>query len=392
MRAAFTIAAKDLRQRMRDRSAFVIAFLVPFGLAVILSLTLAKVSNESQFAATYSVVDRDRGQVARAFEDVVRSLDFAKLKPAATVAEASKLAEDGKIDAAFVIPAGFSASASAGHGGELRVITSPEASIGGLIARSIAGSFASDIDAVGLSVRTVVAGEGSPLPNPATLSKLVERARQTAATAVLNQSTTESRLFTSTTFYAVGMAVLFVFFTVQFGVRSLLAERETGTLSRLLVAPMRPAWVVGGKALASFVVGIVSMTALVLASTLVLGAHWGDPIGVAVLIVCAVLAAMAITALVATLAKTPAQAEGYASVASIVGGMLGGTFFPVSQGPAFLANLSLITPQAWLMRGFQELAGGASVLGILPAAGAVLAFAVVLGGIAVARADRLVAG
>jgi len=391
MRAAFTIAAKDLRQRTRDRSAYVIAFLVPFGLAAIFSLTLAKVSNESEFTATYSVVNRDGGEVARAFEEVVLGLDFVKLKPAATVAEASKLAEDGTIDAAFVIPAGFSATASAGQGGELRVITSPNASIGGLIARSIAGSFASDIDAVGLSVQTVLAGRGGSLHDPAVLSQLVERARQTTPTAVLDQNTAESRLFSSTTFYAVGMAVLFVFFTVQFGVRSLLAERETGTLARLLVAPMRPAWVIAGKALASFAVGIASMIALVLASSLLLGAHWGDPIGVALLVVSAVLAAMGITALVATLAKTPAQAEGYASVVAIVGGMLGGTFFPVSQGPAFLANLSLITPHAWLMRGFQELAGGASVLDILPSVGAVLAFAVVLGGIALARADRLVA-
>jgi ABC-2 type transport system permease protein len=391
MRAAFTIAGKDLRQRMRDRSAFVIAFLVPFGLAAILSLTLAKVSDESKFTATYAVVDRDGGEVARAFDGVISELDFVKMKPAATVAKATKLAEDGKVDAAFVIPTGFSARASAGQGGGLRVITSPDASIGGLIARSIAGSFASDIDAIGLSVQTALAAKGDSAHDPTTLSQLVERARQTAATALLDQNTAESRLFSSTTFYAVGMAVLFVFFTVQFGVRSLLAERETGTLARLLVAPMRPAWVIAGKALASFAVGIASMTALVLASSLLLGAHWGNPIGVAVLVVSAVFAAMGITALVATLAKTPAQAEGYASVVAVVGGMLGGTFFPVSQGPAFLANLSLITPHAWLMRGFQELAGGASVLDILPSVGVVLAFAVVLGGMAVARAGRLVA-
>ncbi|MEW6059111.1 MAG: ABC transporter permease [Actinomycetota bacterium] len=391
MRAALTIAAKDLRQRTRDRSAYVIAFLVPFGLTAIFSLTLAKVSDESKFTATYTVVDRDGGEVARAFEGVVRELDFVKLKSAGTVAEASKLAEDGKIDAAFVIPAGFSAAASAGQGGELRVITSPNSEIGGMIARSIAGSFASEIDAVGLSVQTVLAEGGGSLHDPTTLSRLVERARQATPTALLDQNTAENRLFSSTTFYAVGMAVLFVFFTVQFGVRSLLAERETGTLARLLVAPMRPAWVVAGKALASFAVGIASMIALVLASSLLLGADWGDPIGAALLVVSAVLAAMGITALVATLAKTPAQAEAYVSVVAIVGGMLGGTFFPVSQGPAFLANLSLITPHAWLMRGFQELAGGASALDILPSVGAVLAFAVVLGGIALARADRLAA-
>jgi ABC-2 type transport system permease protein len=389
MRTAFTIAAKDLRQRVRDRSAFVIAFFVPFGLAAIFSLTLANVSGESKFTATYAVVDLDHGQVAQAFTDVLSKLDFVKLQQASTIAQASKLADDGKVDAAFVIPSGFSATAAAGQGGELRVITNPNSSIGSLVARSLAQSFASDIDAIQVSVATVL-GQHSGPPDPALTQQLVMRARETPPTAALNPNTAESKLFSSTTFYAAGMAVFFVFFTVEFGVRSLLAEREGGTLARLLVAPMRPAWIIAGKSIASFVVGLVSMIALVLASALLLGADWGSPVGVGLLVVAGVLAAMGLTALVSSMAKTPGQAGSYASVAAVVGGMLGGTFFPVSQGPSLLANLSLITPQAWMMRGFQELAGGAGAAEILPSVAACLIFAALMGGIAVARAGRLV--
>ncbi len=39
---------------------------------------------------------------------------------------------------------------------------------------------------------------------------------------------------------------------------------------------------------------------------------------------------MGLMALVSSLAKTPAQAGGYASTAAVVLGLLGGTFFPVS--------------------------------------------------------------
>ncbi len=390
MRGAFTIAAKDLRQRMRDRSVFVIAFLVPFGLAGIFSLALSNVSGDSKFTATYAVADLDHGQVAQAFTDLLAKLDFVTLRQATSQAQASKLADDGTVDAAFVIPAGFSARASAGQGGELRVITNPDSSIGGLVARSLAQSFASDIDAIQVSVKTVL-GDPAMHPDPAVVQQLVNRARQVAATAVLNQNTAESRLFSSTTFYAAGMAVFFVFFVVEFGARSFLAERESGTLARLLVAPLRPAWILAGKAFASFVVGLVSMTALVLATRFLLGAKWGNALGVAMLVLAAVLAVVGLSALVATLARTPAQANAYASVAAVVGGMLGGTFFPISQGPAFLATLSLVAPQAWLMRGFQELAGGAGVGEILPAVAVTLVFAAVFGGIALARADRVMA-
>ena len=41
MRVAFLIAAKDLRQRLRDRSALLTAIVAPLGLAVIFSQLLA---------------------------------------------------------------------------------------------------------------------------------------------------------------------------------------------------------------------------------------------------------------------------------------------------------------------------------------------------------------
>jgi ABC-2 type transport system permease protein len=184
------------------------------------------------------------------------------------------------------------------------------------------------------------------------------------------------------------MAVFFVFFTVEFGVRSLLDEREQGTLARLLVAPLRPAWILGGKVVAGFAVGLVSMVALILASTVFLDADWGPPLGVTLLVLFGVAAAVGLTALVATLAKTPQQAAGYASLVAVVLGLFGGTFFPISQA-SFLGTLSLVAPQAWMMRGFQELAVGGGVGDIVTPLGALLAFVAVTSGIAIVRARRL---
>jgi ABC-2 type transport system permease protein len=384
MRRALAIAAKDLRLRIRDRSAFIIGFLVPFGLAGILSLTLSDVDDEGEFSATFTVVDLDGGHLAAGFEQQIRSLDFVEFREAATLRDAEVLAREGDVDAAFVIPAGFSDSATAGEGGQIRVISDPRSEVGGLIARSIARSFASDLDAVTLSVATAIA-TGAP---PGEAAALAERAGATPVPATLDRSTAESQLLSSTTFFAIGMAVFFVFFTVEFGVRSLLDEREQGTLARLLVAPVRPAWILGGKVVAGFAVGLVSMAALILASTVFLDADWGPPLGVVLLVLFGVAAAVGLTALVATLAKTPQQAAGYTSLVAVVLGLFGGTFFPISQA-SFLGSFSLIAPQAWMMRGFQDLAAGGGVGDIVTPLGALLAFVAVTSGIAVIRARGL---
>jgi ABC-2 type transport system permease protein len=109
---------------------------------------------------------------------------------------------------------------------------------------------------------------------------------------------------------------------------------------------------------------------------------------VALLVLFGTASAVAVTALVATLAKTPQQAAGYTSLITVVLGLFGGTFFPISQA-SFLSTASLVAPQAWMMRGFQDLAAGGGIAEVMPALAALMAFVVVTGGIGVARARRL---
>ena len=97
-------------------------------------------------------------------------------------------------------------------------------------------------------------------------------------------------------------------------------------------------------------------------------------------------------ALVATLARTPEQAQSWQSMVALVMGMLGGTFFPVAQAGGLLAGLSLATPQAWFLRGIENLTGGAGVERRGSGRSvAMLAFALVTGSLALMRAGRLVA-
>jgi ABC-2 type transport system permease protein len=100
---------------------------------------------------------------------------------------------------------------------------------------------------------------------------------------------------------------------------------------------------------------------------------------------------MGVQSLVATLAKTDEQAQGYGSIIAVTLGLLGGTFFPVAEGPGFMADLSFVTPHAWLMRGLGELSGGAADLAdITPAIGALVLFGAVTGAVALMRARHLV--
>src|SRR4029453_1367596 len=98
-------AGKDLRQRLRDRSALVIAFVAPFVLASIIGLAFGA---DSAFKATYAVADADRGPVAAGFTDGV--LASPGLRDLITVrrvepGEARALVDRNQVGAPFLLPA-----------------------------------------------------------------------------------------------------------------------------------------------------------------------------------------------------------------------------------------------------------------------------------------------
>jgi ABC-2 type transport system permease protein len=389
---ALVIAAKDVRQRMRDRSALVLAVIAPFGLALLLGSVLPE-DEDTGATHTYAVVDEDGGPMAETFvDDVLGGFDEdsgTKLISAESAETARGLARNDEIAAAFVVPEGFSEAVASNEPAELQVIGNAEARIATLIAEAIAGSYATELNAIRLATATALMSEGES-PNRAEAAALSERAARVTSPVTIEEDRAATKELDAKTFYAAGMAVFFLFFTAQFGVLSLLGERRDGTLARLLAAPISPGVIVSAKALSTFVLGVVSMVVLVVATTLALGASWGDPLGVLVLILAGVVSAMGITSLVGGLAKTDEQAAGYSSIIAVVLGILGGTFFPLSQAPALLATLTRLTPHYWLMRGFADLSGEGGVVDVVPSIVALLLFGVALGAVALWRARRMV--
>jgi linearmycin/streptolysin S transport system permease protein len=390
MRAAVLISLKDLKARLRDRSALLIAIVVPLGLAFIFNAIFSGMSGK---AISLGVVNADRGVFAQQFISNVlgpagRS-GLIAVHPEATVAGARALAAKGTLNAVIVIPAGFSAAVQSDRPAAMQVIGNADSPISAEIARSIAERYVAGLIRVRLSVATVVhGGGGQAAPSPSRLRVLAARAAAAAAPVAVADVSATTKELDQKSFFAAGMAVFFLFFTVSFGVTSLLEERNDGTLARLLAAPISRASILGGKLLTSFLLGVISMAVLVAATSVLFGASWGNPAGVAVLVVAAVLAAMGIMALIATFAKDAEQANMWQTVVAVVLGLLGGTFFSVSQAPGILARLTFVAPQAWFLRGLGDLRGGSLSVVWVPVL-AMLTFAVVAGGVALTRLRRM---
>ena len=387
MRAVIAIAGKDLRQRLRDRSALLIGVVVPFALAGVFSLTAGDVDVNGH----YVLVDLDGGPLGAAFVSgpaaAIQAEGLGTVDRVETRDRAVDLVTGSSRHAAFVIPAGFSEAVLEGAvPPPLEVLLAGEQSYETLVAQSMARSFAAAVDTSRLSVAVAASLEGRPPGETAPTGK-------PASALGMEDAAVELRQLGGRAAMAAGMAIFFVFFTVQFAFVSLHTERREGTLQRMLTAPIQPWAVIAGKAAVGFVLGVVTVSVLVIAAALLLGAEWGPPLGVAMLIVAAVVAAMGVMAIAAALARTQEQANAASTIVAIVFGLLGGSFFPTGLGPDLMARLSLLSPHAWWIRGLGELApAGATAADAAKEAAVLLLYGVVSGAIAVILSRKLVRG
>ncbi|MDH3540934.1 MAG: ABC transporter permease [Acidimicrobiia bacterium] len=391
MGAAWTIARKDLRQRLRDRSAYIIGIVAPLGLALVFGFVLNPLA-DFEFDATYAVVDLDGGPVSRLFVDnVLGGAEGIEVVEVASVAEAEALVdtevnplggpgEGDTADAAIIFPAGFSADVQSERPVTIEVIGNQGSDTNAGIAVALAEGYASELTSVRVAVATVENLLGGEVDRLAAGVEVL----QTPNPVTLRDDTAATKQLDGITFYAAGMAIFFLFFTVQSGITSLLEERRTGTLARLISSPITRSSILAGKMLSSFVVGLVSMVVLFVATTFAVDADWGPPIGVALLILAAIIAALGIVAFLAGFARSSEQAAAAGSMVGMVLGFLGGTFFDVSQAGGVLGSLRFISPHGWFMQGLADLRSDDLSVVVVPVL-AMVTFGVVAGTIGVAR-------
>ncbi|MFD8496375.1 ABC transporter permease [Amycolatopsis sp. NPDC059657] len=371
MRAAFVIAAKDLRQRMRDRSAWVLGFLAPIAVSALMSFAF---SGADTFHTTIAVVDEDHGVLSAAFTGFLSGPELASVltvEPVSGTADARTRVDNGELGAALVIPAGFTAAAHGAVVPPIAVLTTVDAPLAGEVSRSIAESFVAQLNADRLAVATAIAA-GAPAEG------LAERAAGLRLPEQVVQRAAGTKRLRAVSYYAPGMGIFFTFFAIGFGARGYFLERRDGTLDRIAAAPVGPGTVLAGKSLATFAYATASLSTVAAVTSLAFGVDWGPLPAVAALIVAMALALVCLTAFVIAVAHTERQADGLASILTFGLVLLGGNFVFVSAAPEIMRKLTLFTPNGWAMRAFTDLAGGAGGASAIVPVLAILGFCVVL--------------
>ncbi len=403
MKIIFSIGWKDLRVIFRDRAALVLMLVAPFVMTVGMGLvtgTLGGSGSGGISQVPLVVVNLDQSTLGNALVEYLKSSQLSELldlQESSDAAAARLLADANKVAAAVIIPPGFTASVIPQDGNtmtavkEIEIYKNPSRQVSANIIQSVVEGFTNQVETFRLggqvgAMQLVSYGLIPP-------EQAAQVGSQIGAGMASEQSSTQyltlqaSQVATNEEpnylmYLAPGFALLFLMYTVSLGGRTLLAEREGGTLARLMTTPIRPGQVLLGKMTGTYMIGLAQMLILIGASALALGVVWGDQLALVLLLLTAVAAATGWGMLLASLARTAGQVSSIGLAMTLLFGLVGGSFFGGAL-PGLVSYIGMITPNYWGQRGFNTLANGGNVVDLLPIYAALLVMAGLLVGVSV---------
>lgn len=420
MSALFALAAKDIRLLLRNRAALFFTVAWPLLIAVFFGVIFGGGSGTAK--PKVALVVQDASAASERFAQSVLKLETLEVDRL-DAAAAEQLVRQGKRTAAIVLPEGFGARSTQAFSGdppEVGLWLDPSrraerAMIEGMLMKLGAEAMFSNIsdpvarqswleasrakldqiepgsrqafsdfyDALDQMMATSQAN-AKPIPeadgktdDPAAANTFVPIQIAEREVSVVRRGPRNGFAISFTQGMSWGL-----FGALMSFVTSLVLERMQGTWSRLRATPLSSASLLLGKALACFIVMLLTLLLIGGAGALLFGVIPHSLPKLLLAFVAATFAFTGLMMLLASLGKTVQGASGAAWAVMMPLAMVGGAMIPLFAMPPWMAQLSSVSPVKWavlaiegaIWRGF-SFAEMATPVAILLATGAVCGLA-----------------
>jgi ABC-2 type transport system permease protein len=358
----------------------------------------ARAAEEGEVLVRAYLVNQDAGDFGTEVARTIASIEQLELTTADSPSEAEAEVAAGEAAAAIIIPSDFTARIDAHEPTTVDVIVDPGQPESASIVTGIMKHVVDEVTIWGevqYGVRALLEGSGVlasasveqqraiGAQTMGVIMTALNDLRRTPVIAVTVEDLEGAVLSPGwESFFALlfpGFTVMFIFLNVSWAASSLLVERESGTLRRLLAAPV-PRWsVVAGKMLAFMLLSGVQVILLFSVATIFFDMPLGrSPVGLLVLTVVVALASAALGMFVAALARSSNQASTLGIILGLVLAAIGGCMpmasTPLARSEGFVAILAQLTPQGHALNAYYTLlAEEGSLVQILPQLGFLIA-------------------
>jgi len=382
---AWTIAVTDLRRMLRTRANIFFVFVFPMLLILALGATFGGAGTPR-----LGVVITRPGQLSNALLRQLERTPYLRVERATSDSALLTLIERGNLSAGLEVPASYDSAIRQGRTVELNYLARPGLSSGQL-GQAVRGAVAAQAAMLGAARFAVAqrsaASFDSGLSRAKTLLPKIPRvtvAQQTAGSALLPNSLGQFDEGAWTEL------LLFIFLTAMTGSVALIEIRKLGLPRRMLATPTSVGTLVAGETLGRLLIGLIQAVVIIFGSALLFGVHWGQPAGVAAIVILFGLVASGFGIFMGTLFRNEQQAIGISLLLGLGLAALGGCMVPLELFSPTMKTVAHLTPHAWANDAFLSLIGhGASIGGIATELAVLAGYAAVLLALATWRLRRV---
>jgi ABC-2 type transport system permease protein len=383
MRRILAIAGANYRRTLRDRLGLFFVLVLPIILIIILGITYG-----GQGTIRVGVADLDESALSGELVETIvpAGTGSVELRRYATESDLDDAVSRGFVTAGLVIDAGYEAALRSGVTAKVAYLTPPtEAAAAGkaLLERGVsradailrAARFASERTGVSFD-EAMVAARAAQADAPGVGVELVSVADDEAPPSGFSMG-------------AQSQLVLFMFLTSLTGATELIVTRELGITRRMVSTPTSVMQIIIGEGLGRLGLALFQGVFIVVASSAFFGVDWGDLVATTAIAGVFAFVCAGAAMLIGVVARNASQAGALGPALGMGLGLLGGAMVPVEVFPEIMRTISRVTPHAWAIDGLRAVAiRDAGLIGVLPHVAVLMAFAVVLLGLATVQFRR----
>lgn len=378
MKRILLILKRDFRRRLRAPAGIIILTLIPLIMTAVFGVVFSPGKQETQLTIRVLVVDKDRNFGARMLMQAFQQERFADMFRTESVTEKQGRREiaAGKASALLVIPEKFTENIFLSRPSQLEVVKNPaEQFLPGVVeefTRTVAvltaaaqAVFREELAAMrplwDRSFDEIESAEFTRLLD--SLRPKIKRLNQVLDPPLVGlesqekseeKPTRDEPVFNTAAIFAMilpGMAILFMMFIVEIFMREILAEKEDGTLRRMLFSPIPPIQYITAKITSAWLMGLVILILMALMGQIVFAIRWGNFLHLMALGGATLAALCGLFALLNSLFRNRNQAGVITAPVILVLAALGGSMIPADQLPQGFQAFSRFTPNYWFIEG-----------------------------------------
>ncbi|MCR4429245.1 MAG: ABC transporter permease [Caldiserica bacterium] len=357
---AWAISSNDFRSLSKDKLYLLWLIFIP-----ILWITLMSViSGGGNADIPIGILVEDTGASAKSLVENLSNLEGIEVIKVESLPSLEKLIENGKLSLGIVIPEGFSAMLGENKEITIKLLRSlrqssyfVEAAVEKELRRIEFQNQAANFVLEEAQKQIALSREDKESLFKETFQKASESFKQLGLKVEYSTlKTNEGIIPQGAKQSSPGFTIMFVLFGLFLGAGSLVEERRSWTLARILTTPTSKATLLCGKFLAFFQIGIIQFLILVIYGQLALKVDYGSNLlGVIALGIFFDLSSVAMSIFLASLVKTYGQAEAFSILLANLMGMLGGSWWPLEIAPPSLQAIGKFTPVFWGVNGLNKL-------------------------------------